>query len=179
MRYPQGGGLTEMERLAREQRRMEAAALFERGAGNEEIAAGLRVSVRSVQRWQAAWRVGGKRALASKGPASLPRISAAQFARLEAELRLGPAAHGWADQVWTLGRVKTLIGRTFHIPYTVQGVWKLMRRHGWSWQSPARRAAERDEAAITLWKKEVWPRVKQPRRPLAPGSCSKTNPGRR
>jgi len=32
--------------------------------------------------------------------------------RLEAELRRGPLAHGFAgDQRWTLGRIKTLIGR--------------------------------------------------------------------
>ncbi|MEU5893931.1 helix-turn-helix domain-containing protein [Streptomyces sp. NPDC047461] len=31
--------------------------------------------------------------------------------------------------------------------------------HGWSWQSPARRALERDEHAVELWKKDVWPQV--------------------
>ncbi|MFG2639218.1 winged helix-turn-helix domain-containing protein [Streptomyces sp. NPDC048362] len=35
-----------------------------------------------------------------------------------------------------------------------------LRRHGWSWQAPARRALERDEHAVELWTKEVWPRVK-------------------
>ena len=41
--------------------------------------------------------------------------------------------HGFAgDQRWTLGRIKTLIGKLFHVGYTVEGTWKLMRRHGWS-----------------------------------------------
>ena len=49
--------------------------------------------------------------------------------RLEAELRKGPLAHGFAgDQRWTLGRIKTLIGKLFHVGYTVEGTWKLMRR---------------------------------------------------
>ncbi|WP_405669435.1 MULTISPECIES: winged helix-turn-helix domain-containing protein [unclassified Streptomyces] len=39
-------------------------------------------------------------------------------------------------------------------------VWRLLKRHGWSWQAPARRALERDEHAVELWKKEVWPGVK-------------------
>jgi hypothetical protein len=30
-----------------------------------------------------------------------------------------------------LGRIKTLIGKLFHAGYTVEGTWKLMRRHGW------------------------------------------------
>jgi len=52
------------------------------------------------------------------------------------ELREGPLAHGFvSDQRWTLGRIKTLIGRLFHVGYTVEGTWKLMR---WSCQVPVR-----------------------------------------
>ncbi|WUV70873.1 winged helix-turn-helix domain-containing protein [Streptomyces sp. NBC_01478] len=39
-------------------------------------------------------------------------------------------------------------------------VWRLLlHRHGWSWQSPARRAMEGDEHAVELWKEDVWPRA--------------------
>ncbi|MFD5065285.1 winged helix-turn-helix domain-containing protein [Streptomyces sp. NPDC058394] len=48
---------------------------------------------------------------------------------------------------------------------------------GWSWQAPARRALERDDQAVELWKKEVWPRVKASRRPTGAGSSSRTMPG--
>ena len=78
---------------------------------------------------------------------------------LERELLKGPAAHGWADQTWTLSRIKTLIGRRFHKSYTVQGVAALLRRHGWTCQVPARRTVERDEAAVAGWVKETWPHV--------------------
>jgi transposase len=101
-----------------------------------------------------------------EGPVSAERLSPAQWARLEAELRRGPLAHGFADdQRWTLARVKTLIGRLFHVGYTVQGTWKLLRRHGWSCQVPVRQAMERDEAAIAVWKAEVWPEIKHRARP--------------
>ena len=80
----------------------------------------------------------------SKGSASLPKLSPAQFQVLEDELRKGPAAHGWDDQRWTLARIKTVIGRRFHKAYTIRGVWGLTRRNGWSWQAPARHAVERD-----------------------------------
>lgn len=63
----------------------------------------------------------------------------------------GTAAHGWGDQRWTLSRIKTLIGRRFHRSYTEQGVRKLLVRHGWSWQVPARRAVERDDAQVAAW----------------------------
>ncbi|MFI5773999.1 winged helix-turn-helix domain-containing protein [Streptomyces sp. NPDC051658] len=45
---------------------------------------------------------------------------------------------------------------------------------GWSWQQPARRAIERDDGAVELWKKEVWPQVKVRRRPAGPGSSVRT-----
>ncbi|WUL60753.1 winged helix-turn-helix domain-containing protein [Streptomyces sp. NBC_00344] len=75
--------------------------------------------------------------------------------------------------------MKKLIGRLFHVLYTVEGTWRLLRRHGWSWQQPARQAIERDDVAVELWKKEVWPRVKAPQRPSGPGSSSRTKPGSR
>jgi putative transposase len=178
MRYAQGGGFTAAEQQRRERLRLEAAELFAHGEKNAAIARRLRVSQRSVERWRRSWREGGTRALHSTGPPSLPKLSDAQFARLERELEQGPLAWGFADQRWTLLRIKTLIGRRFHVGYTVQGVWRLLRRHGWSCQRPARRAIERDDAAIEVWKKEVWPAVEKPRRTWAPGSVSKTNRAR-
>ena len=107
-------------------------------------------------------------------------MSPAQWERLERELQRGPLAHGWDDefQGWTLKRVKLLIGRMFHVGYTVQGVWKLLRRHGWSAQVPLRRAIERDEEAIEVWKSGVWPEVKGLRRTWARTSASRTRQAR-
>jgi transposase len=80
---------------------------------------------------------------------SREKLSPQQWARLEQELRKGPLADGFAaDQRWALGRIKTLIGRLFRVGYTAEGVWKLMRRHGWSAQVPVRQALERDEDAV-------------------------------
>ena len=53
----------------------------------------------------------------------MPKLSPAQFQVLEDELRNGPAAHGWADQRWTLARIKAVIGRRFHKSYTIREVW--------------------------------------------------------
>ncbi|WP_280686336.1 helix-turn-helix domain-containing protein [Kitasatospora sp. MAA19] len=94
---------------------------FEGGEKNREIAAALRVSERSVERWRRQWRERGESGVASKGSPGRPRLSEAQVARLEKELERGPLVHGWEDQRWTLARVKTLVGRLFHVTYTVEG----------------------------------------------------------
>ncbi len=150
MRYAQGGGLTDAERTTREQLRLQAVERFESGQKNAEVAAALRISVRSVERWRRTWREGGEAGVLSKGSPGRPRLNEVQVARLERELERGPLAHGWTDQRWTLARIKTLIGRLFHVSYTVEGTWRLLMRHGWSWQQPTRRAIERDDDAVEV-----------------------------
>ena len=179
MRYGQRGGYTPAEQQRRERLRLEAAGRFAAGDSVSVIARDLRVTEGSVRRWRRAWADGGAEALRSRGPVSREKLSGQQWARLEAELRKGPLAHGFAcDQRWTLGRIKTLIGRLFHVGYTVEGVWKLMRRHGWSCQVPVRQALERDEAAVAVWKAEVWPEIKEWRGTWAPMSASRTRQAR-
>ncbi|MFD6192067.1 winged helix-turn-helix domain-containing protein [Streptomyces sp. NPDC060275] len=119
----------------------------------------LRVSERSVERWRRAWRAGGTAALASAGPPKQPKLTDDRFAELEKELARGPAAHGWEDERWTLTRIRALILWHFDLTVSPAAVWRLLHRHGWSWQSPARRALERDEHVVELWKKDVWPQA--------------------
>ncbi|WP_218002629.1 winged helix-turn-helix domain-containing protein [Nocardia brevicatena] len=163
----------------RERLRCAAMEAFARGEGNAVIAEDLRVTARSVQRCRKAWRAGGEAASRSKGPVSRPLLSDEQFAVLEQLLAEGPRAHGWPNQTWTLARIATLIGRRFHISYTLKGVQLLLHRHGWSRQVPARRAAERDPDVVANWVKVQWPRVKRQRRRRTGGWSSKTIPGSR
>ncbi|MEU2228514.1 winged helix-turn-helix domain-containing protein [Streptomyces sp. NPDC018347] len=179
MRYAQGGGLTDAERSTRERLRLQAVERFESGEKNSEVAVVLRVSVRSVERWRRAWRECGEAGVLSKGSPGRPRLNEAQVNCLERELEHGPLVHGWADQRWTLARIKTLIGRLFHVSFTAEGMRRLLKRHGWSRQQPARRAIERDDEAVEVWKKETWPRVKPLRRSVGPGSSSRTKQGNR
>jgi hypothetical protein len=48
---------------------------------------------------------------------------------------------------------------------------------GWSRQKPARRAVERDEAAIDHWVKHRWPAIKRGLDGDALGSSSRTRAG--
>ncbi|WP_413254827.1 helix-turn-helix domain-containing protein [Streptomyces mirabilis] len=63
--------------------------------------------------------------------------------------------------------------------YTVEGTWRLLKRHGWSWQQPIRRAIECDDAAVELWKRDVWPWARAPRRHATAGSSLRTKPASR
>ena len=179
MRYPDGGGLTAQERARREQVRLAAAELIGAGASDREVARRFRVSRMSVNRWRRGLAAGGRAALASRGAGGARcKLTPAQVRGLEAVLDAGPAAWGWEDQCWTLARIAELVRRRFKVEYTLAGLDVLLHRLGWSVQVPARRAAERDEAAIARWREETWPVVKGRRRTWAPGWSSKTNQAR-
>ncbi len=133
---------------------MQAAEWFAEGVEPPEVARRLRVSSNSAYVWRRRWRAGGEAALASKGPGgAVCRLSARQLERLRAALEGGPAAWGWSeDQRWTLARVTALIGRLFHVRYTLRGTSYLLHRLGYSPQVPVHRAVERDEDAIAAWR---------------------------
>ena len=180
MRYADCGGLTAAERARRERVRLAAAELIEGGASDREVAKQFRVSRMSANRWRRALAAGGPEALASKGAGGAKcRLSPAQLAELDAMLEAGPATQGWdEDQCWTLARIAELARERFRVQYTLAGMDLLLHRIGWSVQVPARRAAERDEAAIAEWREVTWPVVKERRRNWAPGWSSRTSPAR-
>jgi hypothetical protein len=71
-----------------------------------------------------------------------------------------PLAAGWQHQRWTLARIRDLVAARFGVAYTIPGIWYLLRRCGWTCQIGARWAIERDDGAVEVWKKEIWPRIK-------------------
>ena len=162
MRYPDGGGLTAEGRSRRARVRLQAAQMYEQGMDPVQVAGLLRVSTKSAYQWRRAWVCGGETALASKGPGGTGcKLDDDELARLRAALDAGPAAYGWdEDQRWTLARVAELIGRMFHVSYTLRGVSYLLHRNGFTPQVPAHRAAERNEAAIAEWRAVTWAKAR-------------------
>jgi transposase len=178
VRYGDGGGVNGKGRVRREQIRLRAAGMFAEGVSAAEVAAALEVSTKSVYQWRRLWAAGGVDALASKGPPGPDRaLTPAQVQRLLAALEAGPAAAGYTeDQRWTLARIAALIRTLFHRKLSLQAVSVLLHREGWSPQQPVHRAAERDEQAITHWRRHQWPAVKGSRAGWARGSASPTSP---
>jgi len=158
MRYPDGGGLTAEGRARREKVQLQAAQMFGQGIKPTQVARFLRVSTKSAYLWRRRWRSGGEAALASKGAGgNACRLDDAKLGRLRAALDAGPTAYGWKeDQRWTLARVAALVGRLFHVSYTLRGVSYLLHRIGFSPQVPAHRAAERNEDAIAACRAATW-----------------------
>jgi transposase len=135
----------------------------------------LGVTPPSVWRWHQAWQKGGRRALKAAGRAGRKsRLTKAQLGQLTRELLKGPQAHGFATDLWTLPRIAQLIKKRFGVGYHPGYLWWLLRRLEWTPQKPARRAKERNEAAISHWLTERWPRLKKRANAGVPPSFSPT-----
>lgn len=141
---------------------MQAAHLFSQGHPQAEIVRRCKVSRPTAHRWHQAWRRHGAQGLRGAGRAGRkPRLDARARQRLEAALLRGPAAWGFSTHLWTLERVAEVIWKTGHVRYHPRHVWRVLRALGWSRQRPARRAKERNEAAIARWVRRRWPQVKK------------------
>lgn len=145
-----------------EQRRLAAIPRLEHGESLSSIARQFGVSRQAVFVWAERWRRRGEAGLRRRRrPGRPPKLARQQFSQLPRWLVQGAEAHGFSSPIWTTQRVADLIWRRFHIRYDRDHVCRLLHRFGWSWQKPARRARERDEAAIQRWVKHTWPRLKK------------------
>ena len=150
-----------------ERRRRRAVKLRREGLGVRAVARMVGASPGSVTTRRQKYDRDRPDALASKphaGPA--PELDDDQVTVLLALLARGAPAHGYANDLWTLGRVAALVRKTFGVAYGPSGVWHLLRRHEWSCRKPERRAREQDPAAVARFRKVTWPRLKKspPRR---------------
>jgi transposase len=157
-----------------EKRRLRSAQLFERGCSAPEVARRLGVARQVAYRWKEAWQGGGRKALASQGPAGpKPKLSPEDFEPVVDALLAGPAVCGYKTNLWTLPRVAALIEELTGVRYHPGHVWKLLEASGFSCQRPERRAVERDEPAIQRWTRTTWPELKKkPANKSEPSSSS-------
>jgi transposase len=149
----------------KEARRLQAWHLKQQGWPQRQIAAALGVSEAAVSQWVRRGRDGGLQALRHRPPPGAPRrLAAEQLARLPALLHRGPEAYGFRGHVWTRGRVAVVLRLEFGVSYHPVHVGRLLKAVRWSPQKPARRARQRDEAAIAHWREQTWPALKRGRR---------------
>jgi transposase len=169
--------VSKAEREQAEARRLAAAELFAHHVPHAEIARRFGVSTTAVRTWHKRWLADGVDGLRSKGqPGYPPLLDQAQRAELVEVLNRGPRACGF-DGGWTLARVATVIRRRFAVVYRYpSAVATLLHRLGFSVQKPARRAVERDEQAITCWRRHTWSQIVEPPEPAGRGSAAPTKP---
>src|SRR5207302_8570316 len=67
---------------------------------------------------------------------------------------------GWPNQLWTAGRVATLIRRRFGVDYHPEHVRKILKqRLGWTSQKPQLRAKEQNDKEVERWLDDEFDRI--------------------
>ena len=84
-----------------------------------------------------------------------PLLNTNDQKRLVAALKAGALAQGYSSDLWTLARVGKLIETLTGQRYCESGVWRLLKRLGFSSQWPTKGAIQRDEAAVRQWKAKL------------------------
>jgi transposase len=145
---------------------LQAWRLTQQGWPQCQIAKALGVSEGAVSQGMRRARDGGTGALRHRPPPGAPsRLTGEQLARLPALLQQSPAAYGFRGQLWTRGRIAAVLHRELGVSYHPRHVGRLCQAIRWTPPKPARRARQRDEAAIAPWRDETWPEItKGPRR---------------
>jgi transposase len=149
----------------KEARRLQAWHLKQQGWAQRRIAEAVGVSEGAVSQWMTRAREAGPDALRRRlAPGAPRRLSIDQLARLPELLHRGPAAYGFRGELWTRTRIAAIIRLACGVSSHPRHVGRLLKLLRWTPQKPARRARQRDEAAIARWRDDTWPTLKKGRR---------------
>lgn len=146
------------QQLAR--RRKRALRLLQQGKTPTDVAQQVGTTERSVRRWQQEAQA-GKPKSALRRPGRPARLNEVQVQHLKAIWHAGALTQGYVEDYWTLARIAQLIWKLFAVRYKPSGVWRFLRRVGWSCQKPQRRSFGGDKEAIARWRHSAWYRIKK------------------
>lgn len=142
-------------------KRVRAGRLMLAGKTPAEAARAVGVSRQTAYTWKARLSEGGIEALRGMTTGRPAQLDEQQLQGLRIALLEGAMAHDFGTELWTLKRVRVLIERLYEVRFSEVHVWRVLGALGFSSQKPERRAIERDETAVSAWKRKTWPALKK------------------
>lgn len=145
--------------------RQRAVQAVMNGMTQGKAASTFGVSRQSVSSWVKAFRAGGGEALAprKRGPkgerAALKGWQAATLCNMIRDKH--PEQLKLPFVLWTAEAVRQLIHRQFKVRVSVRTVRRYLAKWGFTPQKPARRAYERDDAAVKQWIEVTYPGIRE------------------
>lgn len=132
-----------------EERRLCGLKLLSSGLSQAEVARQLGVTPVAVCHWKSALDRGGPEALrAIPRPGRPPLVPRDHQAALPKILARGALAHEFPSDLWTIPRMVKVAEAQWGVRYSETAMWRLLRRHGLSWQRPRRQAREKNLAEV-------------------------------
>ena len=145
-----------------EERRLKGVGMLRAGTSQSEVARRLAVSPVAVHYWKLALEAGGTDALrAIPRPGRPPNVPRERLEELPRILARGALSYGFSTDLWTIPRILDVTEAEWGVRYDKSAMWRLLKRHGLSWQRPSRQAREKNLVAVRNWKQRTWPRLKK------------------
>ena len=145
----------------KEYRRHVGVKLLSEGWRQEDVATFLEVDQSTVCNWHKRSEADPEHGLRDKPISGRPPDLTEEMkaAVLYIIFDLGPVAFGFKDEKWSCRRVADAIRRLTGVNYHPSHVSLLLREYYYSYQKPATKAIQRDEATIMKWLEEEWPKI--------------------
>jgi transposase len=145
--------------------RMRVMAAIDGGLDDERAASLFAVSTKSIGRWRVRREAGGAEGLRSGRPGRKHGegrfLSESEEAAVrQTILEFTPDDLGLGGLLWTTGKVHAFIKAHFKVRFSHDGLIKLFKRLGLSFQRPDRRAREADPEAMRQWTSETYPAIR-------------------
>lgn len=153
--------MVKMDEATGKRVRARGGRLMLAGKSPAEAAQAVGVARQTAYTWKARLDECGIEALRSMATGRPAQLDNRQLDELRAALLQGAMAHDLGPELWTLKRVGILLERLHGVRFSQVHAWRLLGAMGFSWQKPERRAIERDEQAVSAWKRKAWPALKK------------------
>lgn len=145
--------------------RMRVIAAIQDGISDAEAAKTFGVSRNSIRTWRARFEAGGVEGLVSGRPGRKAgehtRLTPAEEAALvDAMIDFEPEDLGVGGKLWTRKKVVWLAHQLFGVWFTEQGMGRLFRRLGLTFQRPDKRAIEANPEAMKEWTDITFPAIR-------------------
>jgi putative transposase len=162
-----------------EARRRQALRLLDEGYSLNEVGRIIGSAPSSVMRWRDAHLSSGEEAFKVRfSPGRPPALTAAQRKQIVKLLLKGATADGFSTELWTTGRVATLIQKHCRIQFHRSHVARLLLELGFSCQKHQHRARARRGKDRRV-EAQAMARLKKTLRGWVPTSSLSMNPGSR
>lgn len=133
-----------------------------RGVAVGQVAASYGVDRTTIYRWVSRFASEGEDGLQRRPGSGRPR----KLEELtEWELRVivltAPSEFGFETDLWTLGRLRRVIGEEFQVWVSKNTIWRRLRDAGLTYQKPEREYFEIDEQARRKWLRYEVPKIRK------------------
>jgi len=142
--------------------RRSAVKAVRRGVASGQVADSYGVDRTTIYRWVSRCDSEGERGLQRRPGSGRPRkLEELTEWELREIVLTAPSQFGFETDLWTVGRLRRVIGEEFQVWVSKNTVWRRLRDAGLTYQKPEREYFEIDEEARRKWLRYEVPKIRK------------------